>query len=126
VEERGFSPVESHLSKKQRAGHSAGGVRGIRTKGSKTDLLLTSEEDSIEISSMSELDHLRFSFPCPNCSFLNEATIRDARTGGRVICRGCKGMIHLCDSTGTVKKGRKRFHKAIEAIRKEIKLEIKL
>lgn len=74
---------------------------------------------------MSELDHLRFSFPCPSCSFLNEATIRDARTGGRVICRGCKGMIQLCDSSGAVKKGRKRFDKAIASLRQEIKLEIK-
>lgn len=75
---------------------------------------------------MSELDHLRFSFTCPNYSLLNETTMRDAQTGGRVICRGCKGMIHLCDSAGTLKKGRKRFDEAVELIRKEIKLEIKL
>jgi hypothetical protein len=75
---------------------------------------------------MFDLDQLAFTFACPDCQFVNSATVRQVRIGGRVICRGCKKTLCLVDADASVNKGRRRLRDELSALATTLKMEIKL
>lgn len=75
---------------------------------------------------MFDLDHVTFTFACPECSFLNSATVQQVRISRRVICRGCKRDICLVDKNVSFKKSRRRIGNAIASLGNALDMEIKL
>lgn len=75
---------------------------------------------------MSILDGASFSFTCPQCQFLNSATVLQARLGKRMICRGCKTNLCLTDGRPSLKNAGRRVDRELEDLSQTIKLEIKL
>jgi hypothetical protein len=75
---------------------------------------------------MTGLDGATFSFPCPECKFLNSTTLLEVRLGRRIICRGCKINLCLNDGRPSVKNAVRRIDREIESLSETIKLEIKL
>jgi hypothetical protein len=76
--------------------------------------------------SMSGLDGASFLFACPQCQFLNSATVLQARLGRRIICRGCKINLCLTDRRPSLKNAARKIDREIESLSETMKLEIKL
>jgi len=43
-------------------------------------------------------------FPCPECEFLNSASLHDVEVGASLICVGCLKTIQLSDGEGSTKR----------------------
>jgi hypothetical protein len=74
---------------------------------------------------MFDLDHAEFEFPCPECQFVNSATLRQVRLGDRVICRGCKKPVRLVDKDTSVHNASRRLDEDLAALKNALNLEIK-
>lgn len=46
----------------------------------------------------------QINFPCPECGFLNEATLGDVISGSSLICVGCLNTIQLVDEDSDTKR----------------------
>jgi hypothetical protein len=75
---------------------------------------------------MFDLDRVVFTFTCPECRFVNSATVRQVRIASRVICRGCKKELCLVDGSASFKKSRRRVNEGIASLGKALEMEIKL
>ena len=67
------------------------------------------------------IDRARIQFPCPRCSFHNDATIKHIRLRDVLICRGCKANIQLEDQMNTVRVAERRIRKSIEELSESLK-----
>jgi hypothetical protein len=72
------------------------------------------------------LDKLDFNLPCPNCHFQNRATVRQVRTRGRIICRGCKTELQLTDTRASFKRANNSIARALEGIAGQVQIKIDL
>jgi hypothetical protein len=75
---------------------------------------------------MFDLDSVAFTFTCPECRFVNSATVRQVRLASRIICRGCKKELCLIDANASFKKARGHISEEIASLGKALKMEIKL
>ncbi len=64
------------------------------------------------------IDSAELDVACARCRFLNEVTIRQARTRDVVICRGCKGNIQLDDHMNQVRVAERQIREAVSALTK--------
>ncbi len=51
-----------------------------------------------------DLDGAEISFNCPDCDFINTATMGDAVNGSSIICVGCLKTIQFIDGDGDTKR----------------------
>ena len=79
---------------------------------------------------MVDFDAIEFPLTCPNCEFSNPVTIKQARLGDVLICRGCKANLQCVDVLGELANARsaiqKRFDELTELFHKPIRLTLKL
>ncbi len=79
---------------------------------------------------MIDLDAIEVLLICPNCEFYNPVTIKQARLGDVLICRGCKANLQCVDALGQLANARsaiqKRFAELAELFHKPIRLTLKL
>jgi hypothetical protein len=73
---------------------------------------------------MFDLDKSAIEIPCPSCKFPNIATIREARFGLMVPCRGCRRRICLVPTDGGMGKAKRAIESAIREFPKGFTLEI--
>lgn len=63
---------------------------------------------------MIDLDKHEVEICCPNCSFYNEIWLEQARLRDVIICRGCKGNIHLDDQMNECRKAIRSMRKVMQ------------
>lgn len=51
-----------------------------------------------------DFDKAQIDFMCPDCGFMNSATIADAMNGASMICVGCLKTIQFSDGEGSTKR----------------------
>jgi transcription elongation factor Elf1 len=51
-----------------------------------------------------DIDGAQIDFTCPECGFMNSATLGDAINGAFLICVGCLRTIQLTDGDGETKR----------------------
>lgn len=61
------------------------------------------------------------SFNCPDCDFINTATIGDAVNGSSIICIGCLKTIQLVDGDGDTKRAVDEVNRAFNDLGKAFK-----
>ena len=61
---------------------------------------------------------------CPSCKFPNAVTVREARFGLTIPCRGCKVRIRLMPMDGGLAKAKRTFDNFISGFPKKINFEI--
>lgn len=64
--------------------------------------------------SLPDLDRRSINVDCPQCRLATQATLRDVRIGGVIICRGCKANIRLVDHLGEYQRVRRRMRDTFE------------
>lgn len=67
------------------------------------------------------IDNTPVSAACPLCGFFNSFTIKQARLRGILICRGCKGNIHLDDDMNECRKVTRQIERAIAEFHESVK-----
>ena len=60
---------------------------------------------------------MQIDFNCPDCEFINTATLNDAKNGASLICVGCLKTIQLVDGDGDVKRGIDEIDQAFNDLR---------
>jgi len=66
------------------------------------------------------LDAAGLELECPRCGFVNDFTFGQARLRDVIICRGCKGNIHLDDADGSVQQAKLSIEAAVERLRQAL------
>jgi hypothetical protein len=61
---------------------------------------------------------------CPRCKFPNAVTVREARFGLTLPCRGCKANIRLVPTDGGLAKAKRTIENFITKLPKTINLKI--
>lgn len=51
-----------------------------------------------------DIEEAQIDINCPDCGFINTATISDAVNGASIICVGCLKTIQLVDGDGDTKR----------------------
>ncbi len=64
--------------------------------------------------------------PCPSCKFPNAITVREARFGLTIPCRGCKRNIRLVPTDGGLAKAKKAIEKVVTGLPKAININFKI
>jgi hypothetical protein len=62
-----------------------------------------------------DLDRHWIEVDCPRCRLATPVTLRDVRSCGVVICRGCKADIRLSDHLGEYHRIRRRLERTLGA-----------
>ena len=52
-----------------------------------------------------DIEKATVNFNCPDCEFINTATLSEVVNGASLICIGCLKTIQLVDSGGDTKRG---------------------
>ena len=65
-----------------------------------------------------EIGGSQIEFGCPNCQFINTATLNDVVDGASLICVGCLKAIELVDGDGDTKRGLDEIDQAFNDLRK--------
>lgn len=61
---------------------------------------------------------------CPGCKFPNAVTVREARFGLTIPCRGCKRNIRLVPMDGGLAKAKRAIDNFITGFREKINIKI--
>lgn len=61
---------------------------------------------------------------CPSCRFPNAVTVREARFGLTIPCRGCKANICLVPMDGGLAKAKRAIENLITGLPKKINFKI--
>ncbi len=61
---------------------------------------------------------------CPACKFPNAVTLREARFGLTIPCRGCKKNIRLVPMDGGIAKAKRAIDNFISGFPKKINIKI--
>lgn len=67
------------------------------------------------------IERAQIDFPCPECGFLNSATLGDAINGSSLICVGCLKTIELIDGDGETKRATDEVNQAFNDLGKAFK-----
>lgn len=51
-----------------------------------------------------DFEGAQIDFTCPDCGFINSATLGDAMNGSSIICVGCLRTIEFTDGEGSTKR----------------------
>lgn len=51
-----------------------------------------------------DIENAQIDFNCPDCEFINTATLNEVVNGASLICVGCLKTIQLVDSDGDTKR----------------------
>ncbi len=70
---------------------------------------------------MINLDTAWIDFNCPNCSYICEVQLIDAKTEKLVYCHNCKTQLQLRDKDSSVHAGIDEVHEALREFEKSIK-----
>ncbi len=65
-----------------------------------------------------EIGGSQIDFNCPDCEFMNTATLNDVINGASLICVGCLKTIQLVDGDGDTKRGVDEIDQAFNDLRK--------
>lgn len=65
-----------------------------------------------------EIGGSQIDFNCPDCEFMNTATLNDVINGASLICVGCLKTIQLVDGEGDTKRGVDEIDQAFNDLRK--------
>jgi peptide subunit release factor 1 (eRF1) len=65
-------------------------------------------------------------FECPTCKFPNQVSMREARFGLTVPCRGCKVNIRMVPVDGGVRKAKRIVDNFLNELPETININIKL
>ena len=65
-----------------------------------------------------EIGGSQIDFDCPNCQFMNTATLKDVVDGASLICVGCLKTIELVDGDGDTKRGLDEIDQTFNDLRK--------
>jgi len=75
---------------------------------------------------MFAFDKSVFEVPCPSCKFPNAVTVREARFGLTIPCRGCKTNILLVPTAGGFAKAKRALDSFVAEPPEIIKLTFKI
>lgn len=67
------------------------------------------------------IEGAEISFNCPDCDFVNTATMRDVINGASLICVGCLKTIQLVDGDSDTKRAADDIDRAFNDLRKAFK-----
>ena len=67
------------------------------------------------------LEGVEISFNCPDCGFINTATVNDAINGSSIICVGCLKTIQLVDGDSDTKRAVYEVNQAFNDLGKAFK-----
>lgn len=67
-----------------------------------------------------DLSKQKVTFNCPECEFLNSATLGEMSNGGSVICVGCLKTINFTDGDGSTKKAINDVEEAFKDLGKSL------
>jgi hypothetical protein len=70
---------------------------------------------------MINIDNQELDFQCPNCGFFNPFLFKQAPLRDVIICRGCKGNIHLDDNMNECRKASKSIRNALAGLENSLK-----
>jgi hypothetical protein len=73
---------------------------------------------------MFNLDKTVFEVSCPLCKFPNSVTVREARFGLKIPCRGCKRHIQLEPMDAGLTRAKKALDRFIAEFPKEINIKL--
>jgi hypothetical protein len=77
-----------------------------------------------DLSNMLSFDKAVIEIPCPLCKFPNAVTVREARFGLTIPCRGCKRNIRLVPTDGGLAKAKRTLDNFISGLPKNITIKI--
>jgi len=72
---------------------------------------------------MFNLDKSVIEVPCPSCKFPNAVTVREARFGLKIPCRGCKASIRLVPMDGGFGKAKRALDNFFAGFPKKIEIK---
>lgn len=65
-----------------------------------------------------DIEDTQIDLTCPECGFLNTATLSDAINGSSIICIGCLKTIQLIDGDGETKRAVDEVNQALNDLGK--------
>lgn len=68
-----------------------------------------------------DIEGAQFDFNCPECGFINSATLEDVSNGASLICVGCLKTIQLMDGDGETKRAVDEVNQAFNDLGKAFK-----
>ena len=68
-----------------------------------------------------DIEEAQIDFTCPECGFMNSATLGDAVNGASLICVGCLKTIQLIDGDGETKRAIDEVNDAFNDLGKAFK-----
>lgn len=68
-----------------------------------------------------DIEEAEINFNCPDCGFINTATLSDAINGSSIICVGCLKTIQLVDGNSETKRAVDEVNQAFNDLGKAFK-----
>ena len=68
-----------------------------------------------------DIEGAQIDFACPECDFINVASLGDAVNGASLICVGCLRTIQLVDGDGGTKRAVDEVNQTLDNLRKAFK-----